>query len=585
MITLGNNFSFLMSEYIMGGTNDVKFTWDGTLQSVATFANGNGPSNATISSDEPFESWLWYAKHVQVVGPGTYWVDLDGAGPSTNRYEVTILTGQIGAHMLFDWGETGQATSCGKTNCDVDVWIAWEIEKSFAAGKLFTGADDATNTNAPSWDDPVVNSVLDGRPNTEGKVWGLASVDLGGRIASSASTTITNLPLDGVPGIKIREGDYYGSNLNFNVMMEDLCANAATRCNDNNACTADSCNAVTGACVYTAVVCNDDNACTTDTCNTTTGCIYATKNCDDNNICTNDSCNMQGVCIHAAVVCNDNNVCTTDSCVKASGGCVFTNNNTVACTDNNACTSYDHCSGGVCIAGTTKVCPLGDVCDSSTGCDPTTGTKSGNNMTIIMPIGGLVYGGTNDVKFTWDGTLQNATTFANGSGPSNATITSDEPLDTWQWYARNVQVVGPGTYWVDLDGAGPSTNRFEVTIPSGRIGAHMRLDWGETGQATSCGMTECDVDVWVAWDFNNAFMTGKMFTGADNGASCNQTPCNGQANASTKVWNLVSVDFAGRVITPSGAQILNLPLDNVPGIKLQEGAYKVMSINFNLMVQ
>jgi hypothetical protein len=102
----GNNFTLLASNgYGMGGTNDVKFTWDGTLQSAATFSNGNAgaPSNATISSDEPLDGWLWFARHVQVVGPGTYWVRLGNGGPSSNRYEVTIPTGQIGAHMLLDW--------------------------------------------------------------------------------------------------------------------------------------------------------------------------------------------------------------------------------------------------------------------------------------------------------------------------------------------------------------------------------------------------------------------------------------------------------------------------------------------------
>jgi hypothetical protein len=212
-------------------------------------------------------------------------------------------------------------------------------------------------------------------------------------------------------------------------------------------------------------------------------------------------------------------------------------------------------------------------------------------MTMILA-NGLVTGGTNDVKFTWDGTRQNATTFANGNGPVNATLRSDEPLDGWLWYARKVQVVGPGTYWVNLDSAG--TYRYEVTIPAGRIGAHMLWDWGETGQATSCGKTNCDVDVWVAWDFNNAFMTGKLFTGADNGISttapANDVPpvtsiLDGKANASTKVWDLVSADFTGRIILPAGALIVNMPLNNLPGISLQEGDYKVYSINFNLMVK
>ena len=52
----------------------------------------------------------------------------------------------------------------------------------------------------------------------------------------------------------------------------------------------------------------------------------------------------------------------------------------------------------------------------------TTPTNSGgNNFTMIDPGNGLV-GGTNDVAFTWDGTINDAVAGA----VSNATITSDE---------------------------------------------------------------------------------------------------------------------------------------------------------------
>ncbi len=590
VISTGNNFTLLAyNANIWGGTNDVKFTWDGTLQNTTTFANGTGPSNATISSDEPLANWLWYAKHVQVIGPGTYSVPLAG---QTNRYEVTIPSGQIGAHMLLDWGQTGQATSCGKTDCNVDVWLAWQFDNAFATGLMYTGADDGTNTNAPAWDDPPVNSVLDGRPNAGTKVWGLVSVDLAGRITDSRGVTITNLPSDGIPGIKMKQGTYNTASANFNVKVVDPCADTATRCNDNNACTTDTCNEATGACIYTPVACNDGNACSTDTCNPATGCVFTYKSCDDNNACTNDWCSFTtGKCFHTAIFCDDNNVCTTDTCNSATG-CVFTNN-TAACTDNNACTVNDLCSGGVCVPGTPKVCPNAGVCSSATGCPASNVSTSGNNFTMLLS-NGYIVGGTNDVKFTWDGTIQNATTFANGTGPANATISSDEPFYSWLWSANHVQVVGPGTYWVDLDGAGPSTNRYEVTIPAGRIGAHMLWNSGQTGEATSCGKTDCDIDVWIAWDFNDAFMTGKLFTGADDGTSSNGPALDdppqpfvidGHPNASTKVWDLVSVNVAGRLTNSTGGTLQNLTLNGIPGIKLLEGTFSGVQLNFNVMLQ
>jgi len=598
-ISNGNNFSLIATNgYIFGGTNDVKFTWDSTVQDAATFANGNGPSNATLTSDEPLNYWLWYAKHVQVVAPGTYWVDLDGSGPSTNRYEVTIPSGKLGVHLLLDFGEqVGAATSCGKTDCDVDVWMVWELNKAVAAGQLYTGVDDGTSSNGPAWDEPYpLPFVIDGRPNADGKVWGLASIDLAGRIYNATTgATITNLPLDGISGIKVKEGSYNGTAMfNFSVKMMDPCADAVTRCNDGNACTDDKCIEATGECIHPVAVCNDGTICTTDTCNTATGCVFTPKNCNDNNACTIDFCTpTTGACLHPAVFCKDTNVCTTDTCNTATG-CVFTNN-TVACSDNNACTVSDLCSNGVCVLGTPKSCTNGGVCATATGCPVSGVATSGNNFTLLLA-NGYILGGTNDVKFTWDGTVQNATTFANGNGPSNATISSDEPLHSWLWYAKHVQVVGPGTYWVDLDGSGPSLNRYEVTIPAGRLGAHMLLDWGETGQATSCGKTNCDVDVWIAWDYNNAFTTGKMFTGIDDGSGSTDAPAmddpypmpyaiDGASNASTKAWNLVSFDLAGRIANSTGGTLKELPLDGIPGIKLKEGSYENASINFNFIIE
>jgi hypothetical protein len=222
--TSGNNFTLIMANgYVLGGTNDVKFTWDGTLQNTTTFANGalTAPSNATITSDEPYNLWLWKAKHVQVVGPGTYWVDLDGAGPLTTRYEVTIPAGRIGAHMLFDWGDTGQATSCGKLNCDVDVWVAWDFNNAFATGKLFTGADDGTYSYGPANDDPYpLPFVVDGRVNASTKVWDLVSTDVAGRVTTSAGGTLKFLLLDEVPGLKLQDGSFGSSSINFNVMLQ-----------------------------------------------------------------------------------------------------------------------------------------------------------------------------------------------------------------------------------------------------------------------------------------------------------------------------------------------------------------------------
>ncbi|HVY29222.1 MAG TPA: MYXO-CTERM sorting domain-containing protein [Polyangiaceae bacterium] len=229
-------------------------------------------------------------------------------------------------------------------------------------------------------------------------------------------------------------------------------------CDDSNVCTAESCDAVTGcahqkltgtscadankcngdevcnngACgVGTPLDCNDNNACTTDTCAPATGCVNTKKvdgvkcedatkcngietcsngvciagtppNCDDGNPCTADSCDAAQGCMHTAVgagtkcddgnVCNgistcvgtvctagtplscdDGNVCTDDSCVPATG-CKFVNN-TADCSDNNLCTVTDKCDGnGSCKGSGAPNCDDHEACTTDS-CDPARGCQ------------------------------------------------------------------------------------------------------------------------------------------------------------------------------------------------------------------
>lgn len=170
----------------------------------------------------------------------------------------------------------------------------------------------------------------------------------------------------------------------------------APNCNDNNPCTIDTCDAVTG-CKHTpveagtscddATVCNgvakcelgangifckagtapdcdDDNVCTNDTCDPVTGCKHAnnTADCSDGSLCTLvDKCSG-GVCVGSgAPNCNDNEPCTTDSCVAATGCKNAPKVDDTACDDGNGCTMGDKCGGGKC-AG------VGQSCDDMNAC-------------------------------------------------------------------------------------------------------------------------------------------------------------------------------------------------------------------------
>ena len=98
---------------------------------------------------------------------------------------------------------------------------------------------------------------------------------------------------------------------------------SATTCTDADPCTDDSCDPVSG-CKHvgksTGVCDLDASACTPDTCVSGTCTAGSAKVCNDGNVCTTDSCDaITGSCVFAPVSdgigCNDGNNCTTsDQC-------------------------------------------------------------------------------------------------------------------------------------------------------------------------------------------------------------------------------------------------------------------------------
>src|SRR6185503_9850473 len=182
-------------------------------------------------------------------------------------------------------------------------------------------------------------------------------------------------------------------------------------CSDNNVCNgAETCSA-TGVCqAGTPLTCNDTNPCTDDTCNPASGCAFTpdpTNICSDNNACNGaEICSIEGVCLPGtALSCNDSNPCTDDTCNPASG-CVYTPDPGNNCSDNNACNGAETCSAtGVCQAGTPRVCVdsypcTDDACDPATGCvntpDPGNSCSDNNacNGAEICTIEGICLPGT-----------------------------------------------------------------------------------------------------------------------------------------------------------------------------------------------
>ncbi len=153
-------------------------------------------------------------------------------------------------------------------------------------------------------------------------------------------------------------------------------------CDDGTACTqADTC--ATGACSAKALDCNDNNVCTQDTCDPVTGCAHtaAKAPCNDGNACSGPDVCSGGQCTGlplSATACDDNNPCTNDLCDPKSG-CVAAANQ-AACQDGNPCTQGDTCKDKQCVAGTsTCQCQKdsdcaedGNLCNGVPFCDKST---------------------------------------------------------------------------------------------------------------------------------------------------------------------------------------------------------------------
>jgi len=171
-----------------------------------------------------------------------------------------------------------------------------------------------------------------------------------------------------------------------NLCSDDACDSVAgcthtagtASCDDGDACTlADACTA--SACAGgPAANCSDDNPCTNDSCQILTGCEHEFNiaSCDDGSACTViDSC-LDGACVgNSAPDCDDGNDCTTDTCAAATG-CAHDVNGE-SCNDQDHCTTPDTCMAGVCIGGAVPNCDDDNPCTSD-GCDTATGCTHAN---------------------------------------------------------------------------------------------------------------------------------------------------------------------------------------------------------------
>ncbi len=177
----GSNFTMLNPKgQDIGGTDDLKFTWNGTLLTSVS----DTKVNATLASLTPFFGFRWTTHDVQIFGPGTYTfqacpppintttqVAADGSthclGPKS--LTMTVKPREVGAHMLFNWNG----------NDNIDVVMVWKVNHTW------TGAVNGTNNFGAS-----------------GAPFNLAVTDDTG---------------DGISGHPMVDGPFIGFSANFNL--------------------------------------------------------------------------------------------------------------------------------------------------------------------------------------------------------------------------------------------------------------------------------------------------------------------------------------------------------------------------------
>jgi len=203
---------------------------------------------------------------------------------------------------------------------------------------------------------------------------------------------------------------------------------------------------------------------------------------------------------------------------------------------------------------------------------------SDSNFTMLDSAGNLV-GGTNDVAFDWDGSSFNTDEtdtnfdvmtiksikpqpffnfvwsahhiriFDNQSGTTQKTLTFDTTCTSAQLEAG---MGGPGQ---DCNGpftAGQTQQFLTLTIPPGKIGAHILFDWNLT----------TNIDVVQVWEANGVWnrhgATGETNKLHDGGA--------GLPPKEDTTWKLVSTDIDG---------------DNINGAPMIDGPFNGFNANFN----
>ena len=253
-------------------------------------------------------------------------------------------------------------------------------------------------------------------------------------------------------------------------------------CDDGQACNGnETCNATLGCQSGAPLLCDDGNACTADSCDPTLGCQHSDVSCDDSNACTTDSCSGALGCQHTAVTCDDANACTIDSC-SPEMGCQHSNGSDACADDGNSCTA-DVCNAGACTHPDNGSCSLGAF------------QESGGQVVMEAEHFSL---DTARANHTWDATSDSS---ASGALCMSANPNIGSTLDTG-YTAGSPQLDFPvtftttGTYqvWVRGSGAGSA----DRTVHAGLDGVGLTTCDRITGFSSAYAWSKSTLDGPVA---------------------------------------------------------------------------------------
>ncbi len=203
------NFTMLNPGFggVVGGTNDVVMTWDGSAYTSSTDYAGPGVvANVTISSTAPFFGYSWIAHDIQLFAPGSYTFDttLGGGNGESGILSATVGAGQLGMHMLFDWSG----------NNNIDVFVVLAQKNAFGSGLLYSTQTNSNLGKAKFKCDEAFTGTIVKNCIFTGDYYGDAGAPKKDQLWMLASTDGN---ADGVMGIGMAlGGPFPGFDANFN---------------------------------------------------------------------------------------------------------------------------------------------------------------------------------------------------------------------------------------------------------------------------------------------------------------------------------------------------------------------------------